>query len=149
MGGAESLGISKECQTVLARLVESHIWYQPASFVSLCGEGSEKGQWPLPVFLSRRKCPPALALMPDTSVPPHMPLVPFTMLPQCWSSEGVSVSNSLCGVRPFKRRLLRIWQVLLPLQPPLVLQPEVMETYLPGTGTVGWRTWCRAGTPHS
>ena len=42
-------------------------------------EGVEKGQWPL------------LILMPDTSVPPFMLLVPFKLLPWCWSSEGVRV----------------------------------------------------------
>ena len=35
------------------------------------------------------------------------------------------------------------------LNPYWFLQPEVMETYLPGTGTLGWRAWCGAGTPHS
>ena len=36
-------------------------------------------------------CLGALALMVvDTSVPSPMPLVPFKLLPQCWSSEGVS-----------------------------------------------------------
>ena len=29
------------------------------------------------------------------------------------------------------------------------LQPEVMGTYLPGTGTLGWVVWCRSGIPHS
>ena len=37
LGGAESLGISKASQTVLARLMESQIWYQPA--------GSVGGRW--------------------------------------------------------------------------------------------------------
>ena len=51
---------------VLARLMESEIWYLTASNVDLCGEGSEKGQWPLPAFLSGRKLSPS-SLMPDTS----------------------------------------------------------------------------------
>ena len=55
LGGTESQGISGAGQTLLARLMESQIWHQPASSVPLCGEGSEKGQWPLPVFLSGRK----------------------------------------------------------------------------------------------
>ena len=38
-------------------------------------------------------CPPALALMQDTSVPPHMSLVLFKVLPQYWSPEGVSLSK--------------------------------------------------------
>ena len=33
MGGVESLGISKVGQTVLARLMESQIWYQTAGSV--------------------------------------------------------------------------------------------------------------------
>ena len=67
-------------ETVSARLMESKIWHQLAGSVAV-GGGLEKGQWPL------------LALMPDTSVPPYMPLVPFKVLPWGWSSEGVSLSR--------------------------------------------------------
>ena len=35
------------------------------------------------------------------------------------------------------------------LNPCWFLQPEVVGTYLPGTGTLGWGAWCGAGTPHS
>ena len=41
LGGAESLGISKVGQTVLARLMESQIWHHFAVFVALCREGSD------------------------------------------------------------------------------------------------------------
>ena len=41
-------------QTVLARLMESQIWHLPAGSVTLSGEGSEKGHWPRPAFLSGR-----------------------------------------------------------------------------------------------
>ena len=54
LGGTESQGVSRAGQTVLARLMESQIWHPPASSVTLLGEGSEKGQWPLPAFLSGR-----------------------------------------------------------------------------------------------
>ena len=81
LGGAEALWISKVGQTVLASLMESQIWHQLARFVGLWGEGLEKGQWPL------------LTLMPDTSVSPSMPLVPFKLPPQHWSSEGMSLSS--------------------------------------------------------
>ena len=37
---------------MLSRLMESQIWQPPAGSVALLGEGSEKGQWPLPTFLS-------------------------------------------------------------------------------------------------
>ena len=81
LGGAESLGISKEGQTVLARLMETRIWHQLAGSVPLWGEGLEKGQWPL------------VTLMPDTSVSPCVSLVPLKLPPQCWGSEGVSLSR--------------------------------------------------------
>ena len=66
----------------------------PASSVALWGEGSEEGQSPLPPLCLGESCPPAVALMLlVTSVPPSMPLVPFKLLPWCWSSEGVSLSR--------------------------------------------------------
>ena len=49
-----------------------------------------------------------------------MPLVPFKLLPQCWSPEGVSLSKCMCGASPFKKRGLRIPQVLQSTQPPLI-----------------------------
>ena len=55
----------------------------------------EKGQRPLPPFCLGESCPPALALIPDTLVPPCMPLVLFKLLSLCWSSEGVSLSKSM------------------------------------------------------
>ena len=68
LGGAESLGISKVGQTVLARLMESQIWHQLAGSLALWEEGLGKGQWPL------------LALVPGTSIPPFMLLVPLKLL---------------------------------------------------------------------
>ena len=44
--------------------------------------------------------PLALILMLDNSVPPHMSLMTFNLLPPCWISEGVSPSKSVHG--PFK-----------------------------------------------
>ena len=48
----------------------------------LCGDKALKRKNGLcqPFFLGKR-CPPALALMLDNSVPPYMPLMPFIMLP--------------------------------------------------------------------
>ena len=48
----------------------------------------------------------------------------------------------------FKRNCLGL-QRFLPTQSLLVLQPEAVGTYLPGTGTLGWGAWCGAGTPCS
>ena len=73
--------MSKAGPVALARLKEPQIWHQLASSVALSGESSEKGQGPL------------LAWMLDTSVPPYMLLVRFKLFPQCWSSEGVSLSR--------------------------------------------------------
>ena len=50
---------SRAEQTVLVRLMESQIWHLPAVSVSLWGEGSQKGQWSLPTFLSGRKLSPS------------------------------------------------------------------------------------------
>ena len=99
MGGLKSQGISRVGQTMSARLMESQIWHQFTSSVTLCKKGSEKGQWLL------------LTLMPDTSVSPFMSLVPFKLLSWCWSSEGVSLSKSMCGF--FKRNCLDIQQFIL------------------------------------
>ena len=62
LGGTESLGISKVGQTVLVRLMESQICHQLAVSVALWGEGSEKGQWAFPAFLSWRKLFPRSCL---------------------------------------------------------------------------------------
>ena len=47
-----------------------------------------------------------------------MPLVPFKLLPQCWSSASVSLSKSVCGF--FKRNCLGLQQFLPLTQSPLV-----------------------------
>ena len=87
LGGAECLWISKVGQTVLARLMESQIWHQLAGSVALSGEDLEKGQWLL------------LTFMPYISVFSSIPLVPFKLLPGCWSSEGVSLNLSVGSLR--------------------------------------------------
>ena len=56
--------------------------------------------------------------LPYTSVPLLMPLVPFKLLPQCWSSEVVSLSKSTCGF--FKRNCLGLQKFLSLTQSPLV-----------------------------
>ena len=59
LGGMEYLGISRAEQTVLGRLMETYIWHQPASSIALWLQGSEKGQWPVPTFLSGRNLSPS------------------------------------------------------------------------------------------
>ena len=75
--------------------------------------------------------------MSDNSIPFRMSLVPFKMLPQCWSSEGVSLSKYMHG--PFRRDSLGLHKpsVSFSLNPHLFLQPKVMETSLPSNGLGG------------
>ena len=80
MGEMESQGISRVGHTVLVRLTESQIWHLPACS---CWGRAQKGT--CSPFYLRENCPPALVLMPDTSVHPHMPLVPFN----CYPNAGV------------------------------------------------------------
>ena len=42
--------------------MESQIWHLLSGSVALWEEGSEKGQWPLPAFLSGRKLSPSSRL---------------------------------------------------------------------------------------
>ena len=69
-------------------------------------------------FLSGRKLAPSSHLNARHLVPPHMPLVPFKLLPWCWSSEGVNLSKSVCGF--FKRNCLGLQRFHPPTQLPLV-----------------------------
>ena len=112
MGGIESQGISSAGQTVLAKLMESKIWHLSASSMALWVQ--KRGNGLCPPFCLGESCPPALTLTPDTSVPPPMSLVPFKLLPQCWSSEGVSLSKSMCMM--FKRNCLVLQNFLPPNQ---------------------------------
>ena len=95
----------------------------------LLGEGSEKGL--CPPF-----CVPFIALMPDTSVSPCMPLLPFNLLCQCWSSQGLNLSKSVCG--SFKRNCLGLKKFLPPTQSLLGFAARSYGDLLPGTGTLGW-----------
>ena len=89
--------------------------------------------------VSRRKLSPALTLMPDASVSPCMPLVPFQLLPWCWIPEGVSLCKSYVCYGPFKRRCRRI-----PLsQPHCFLQLEVMEIIF--LALKPWAGWSGVG----
>ena len=132
-------------QTVQARLMESQIWCP-----LLCGfvegsirKGAMASAWE---FYLGERCSPALILMPDTSFLPHMPLVSFKLLPQHWSSKGVSLSKFMCG--SFKINCLGIQRFLPLTQSPLVF---ITRSYgdltswhrNPGLGG----SWCRAWTP--
>ena len=100
--------ISKARQTVPARLMESQIWCSCVACV--VGRAQKRNKGLCQHFCQGESCPPALTLMPDNSVLPYMSQVPFSLLPLCWSTEGVSPSKSLYGC--FKRNCLGFQQLL-------------------------------------
>ena len=79
--------------------------------------------------------------LPDILVPPCMPLVPFKLLPQCWSSRGASLSKSMCGF--FKGSCLGLQKFLTPIQSPLVFAARSYGSlpfwhWNPGLGGLVW-----------
>ena len=70
-----------------------------------------------------------------------MALVPFKVLPHCWSPDGVSLSKTVWGALQEARP--EIPQLFLLTQP----QRKVMGTYAPGTETLGLLGWCGAEIP--
>ena len=86
-------------------------------------------------FCLRESCPPVCTLTQNTSVPPCVPLT-FKLLPQCWSSKGVSLNNFMCEF--FKRNYLEIQQFFPLTQSLLVFAARSYGTYLPDTGTLPW-----------
>ena len=94
---------------MLARLMESQIWHLPLWLSEGRVQKRNNG------LCLQESCSPAFALMPDTSVSPCMPLVPFKLLPRCWSSEGVSLIKSVCEF--FKGNCLGLLKFLLLTRP--------------------------------
>ena len=93
-------------------------------------------------FSLRECCPPSLALMPDTSVPPCMPwclssCCPCTRVKQEWVWISLCV-GPLIGTA-WESSSLFHWLHLY-----WFLQPVTTETYLPNTRTLGWGSWCGA-----
>ena len=99
LGGEVSQGITRVEQTVIAKSMESQIWYPPAG--SMWGRLRKGTTSSASTSVWEKSVPPTLILMPENSLPPCMSLVLFKLLAQCWSSEGVSASKSIC--RPCKR----------------------------------------------
>lgn len=123
--------------TVSARWMETHV---VPSYVCQLGDGglNKRPMAPPTTFLWEKATPPALALQPGNSVPLCIYLVPFTLLPQCWTSERVSPSPSMTVHWPFKRNCL-CW----------FYESEVVGNSLPINGNLGSSAYCRAGTTHS
>ena len=99
----EPLWISKVGHTVLARLLESQMWHQPTGSV---GGRLSKGTMAC-------ACPDARLFsfsLYTTGI--------LQAATRCWSSEGVSPSESVCGFP--KRNCLELQQPPPPTQSPLV-----------------------------
>ena len=136
LGGVGPHGITRVGQTVWARLMDS-LYGARLLAVWLClWGGLRKGTVASANTSVWEKVAPQV--LPWCQKIHFLPtcLVPFELLPRCWSSEGVSLSKSLC--RPFKRNCLGIRHCFL--------QPADMVTYHPGTRTLGWGAWCGPGT---
>ena len=130
LGGSVSLGIFREEQKVLARLMESQIWHLPTSSVAL------------PTFLSDRKPSPSSLLdVSHFSSSLCVSLVPFKLLSLSCRSEGVSLSKSMCGF--FKRNYLGLQQFLPLAQSLLVFAAMNLGDlsswhWNPGLGSLVW-----------
>ena len=135
LGGTVSLRISKVSETVSARLMESQIWHQLAG--SLRG-GYRKGTMSSARLDARHF---------SSSLYATGTFQAATL--QCWSSEGVSLSRRNLCVCSLRGNVWGSRSFLHRLNPCCLLQPEVVGTYLPGTGTLSWRAWSGAGIPHS
>ena len=132
-GGAEYQAISRVWQTVVARSMESQNWHQLAGLV---GWGFRKGTM--------------ASILLDAS---HF----SSSLYATGAFQAAILVLELRGCESvylvvfgyFKRNCLGL-QKFLPLTPiPLFLHPEVLGTYFPGIGTLGWVSPCGAGTSHS
>lgn len=92
---------------------------------------------------------PFLVLKPDNSVSFSMSLSPLQLLLQCWSSEPVVLSVSLCAIplrgTPGTPAALCLTQP----QSLLLFTNRNYRNFFPGTGTLGWGALCGAGTPCS
>ena len=112
--------------------METQIWHCLLALLLSGGEGLEKGQQPLPTFLSGRKLSPSFCLDPR-----HFSSSLYATGVFQAAIPVLELLGSLCGF--FWRNCL-VLQKFLPLTQSLLvlLQPEVVGTYLPGTGKLGW-----------
>ena len=121
------------------------MWLLPASSVVLWGEGTEKEQWSPPTILSGRK--QSLRSHPEARYFSSSPYATGAFQAASLVLELRGSFKSVCGF--FKRNCSESSSFSHWLNPHWFLQPELLGTYLPGTGTLGWCAWCAAGTPHS
>ena len=131
MGGVEPQGITrmgKQFEPGRRRL-------RYGTCLPALGNGLIKGTGLCQHFCLGESCPPALALMPDTSVPPCI----FLLLSCCYraGAQREWVLVSLCGGplrgTAWDSRSLHLTRP----QSPLVFTADAMGTS-PGSGALGW-----------
>ena len=119
----------------------------------LCvGEGSQKGQWSLTglwTFFPGGSCLWHLLWCQILQFLLVCHPCPSSCCPHAGTHrEWIYVSpKSLEG--PLRGDAWESCSLLCCPNPHWFLQPEVMWTYLAGTGTLGWVVWYEAGSPHS
>ena len=134
LGGVEPLWTSKVDHTVLARLMESQIWHQSTGSV---GEGLRKGAMASACLDAGHFSSSLCATGAFQAATPVLELR---------GSKSGKVSPCVCSLRGTAWSSRSFFHQLNPC---LLLQPEVVGTCLPGTGTLGLEAWCGAGTPRS
>ena len=110
--------------------------------MALLGEGSEKGLWSLPVFLSGRKLSPSSCLARHFNSSLYAFLCESTFQTTTWVLE-LREAEIVCGFLRGTAWGSRIF--FHPLNPFWFLQPEFMAIYCSGTGSLG----CGEGTLRS
>ena len=127
--------------------MESQIWSHLPALWLCVGRAQKRNNGLCLPFCLGESCLPGLAFMPDTSVPPCMPLLLFKLLLWPWSSEGVSWISSC--VDSLRGTAWDSWSLFHWVSLHWFLQAESIGTCLPRIGTLGWRIWCGPEIPHS
>ena len=116
----------------------SSFWQPPCVCLYILGRAAMTpclGQLPLLPLLSGWKLSPS-SCPDDTWVSPCVPLVPFKLLPQCWSSEGLSLGKSVFGF--FERNCLELQKFFLLPQFPLVFAARSYGNLSSWHWNLGW-----------
>ena len=113
------------------------------------GRAQERNNGLCQHFCLAESCHPSSCSDACVSIPPSISLFPFKLLLQHCSSEQLNLPKSMHG--SFKKNHLGLYRpsISLTLNPHCFLQPAVMETSFPDTGTLGWKARCGAGTSRS
>ena len=91
LGGVGPQGITRMWQTLWAWLVKTQIWSLPAGSVEGTMASDSTSDWQRVVCTTSPLTPPWFQTI--QSLPARIFLIPFKLLPQLWSSKGVSLSK--------------------------------------------------------